>query len=137
MFRKLRSTRLDAFVSPHLAILILRIGAAALILTHGYPKLMQLLEGNFAFPDPIGIGAIATLILVVFAEIICAVFVLVGFYTRLFLIPLIINMGVAYFIVHATDPFAQKELALLFMISFVVLFLTGPGRLSFDRLFRS
>src|SRR5690625_166101 len=109
MFRKLRSTRLDAFVSPHLAILILRIGAAALILTHGYPKLMQLLEGNFAFPDPIGIGAIATLILVVFAEIICAVFVLVGFYTRLFLIPLIINMGVAYFIVHEIGRASCRE----------------------------
>lgn len=137
MLRKLRSTRLDAFVSPHVAILILRIGAAALIMTHGYPKLMRLLEGDFAFADPLGIGAIPSLILVTFAEAICAAFVLAGFYTRLFLIPLIINMGVAYFIAHAADPFARKELALFFLISFVVLFLTGPGRISLDRLFRS
>lgn len=137
MLRRLRSTRLDALVSPHLAILILRIGAAALIMTHGYPKLMQLLEGNFAFADPIGIGAIPSLILVVFAEVICGAFLMVGLYTRVFLIPLIINMAVAFFIAHAPDPFAVKELSLIFLITFVVLFLTGPGRISFDRLFRS
>src|SRR5690625_894401 len=109
MLRKMRSTRHDAFVIPPRAIPILHNGAAALILTHGYPKLMQLLEGNCASPDPIGIGAIATLILLVFAEIICAVFVLVGFYTRLFLIPLIINMGVAYFIVHEIGRASCRE----------------------------
>lgn len=132
MFDKLKSSRLDEFVSPHLAILILRIGAAALILTHGFPKLMRILDGNLAFADPLGIGPELSLFLVTFAEFLCAVFVLLGLYTRGFLIPLIINMAVVTFIAHADDPFGDKELPLFFLISFITLFLSGPGKFSLD-----
>lgn len=135
MFRKLRSVRLDEFVSPDVAVSILRIGAAALMLTHGIPKLMRMLEGDFRFGDPIGIGSTPSLILVTFAEAFCAALVLAGLWTRLALIPLLINMSVIVFVAHADDPFARKELGLFFLITFFVLFLTGPGKLSLDRLF--
>ncbi|MEX2574627.1 MAG: DoxX family protein [Balneolaceae bacterium] len=136
MLRKLRSARLNEFVSPDVAICILRIGAAALIMTHGTSKLMRILDGDFAFGDPIGIGAAPTLVLVTFAEAFCAFFVLIGLWTRVALIPLIINMSVVVFIAHADDPFGRKELGLFFLITFVTLFLTGPGRYSLDRLRR-
>lgn len=132
MLKKLRSTRIEEFVSPHIAILILRIGAASLILTHGFPKLMRILDGNLAFADPLGLGPEVSLFLVTFAEFLCAVFVLLGLYTRGFLIPLIINMTVITFIAHADDPFGSKELPLFFLITFVTLFLTGPGKFSLD-----
>lgn len=132
MLNKLRSARLNEFVSPDIAILILRMGAAALILTHGFPKFMRILDGNLAFADPLGIGPELSLFLVTFAEFLCAVFVLWGLYTRGFLIPLIINMTVVTFVAHADDPFGRKELPLFFLISFVTLFLTGPGKFSLD-----
>ncbi|MDZ7758193.1 DoxX family protein [Rhodohalobacter sp.] len=133
MIKKLFSTRLDEFVRPDVAILLLRIGAAALMLTHGIPKLLKVLEGDFSFGDPIGIGPTASLILVAFAEAICAALVVIGLMTRISLIPLIITMIVAVFVAHAGDPFSDKELGLFFLISFVVLFLTGPGKYSLDR----
>jgi len=135
MIKKLFSTRLDEFVSPDVAILLLRMGAAALMLTHGIPKLLKVLEGDFSFGDPIGIGPTTSLILVAFAEAICAALVLIGLMTRVSLIPLIITMIVAVFVAHAGDPFSDKELGLFFLISFVVLFLTGPGKYSLDRKF--
>jgi putative oxidoreductase len=46
-------------------------------------------------------------------------------------------MFVAAIIHHANDPFQDKELALLFMVGYVVLILTGPGRFSVDRLITS
>jgi len=58
---------------------------------------------------------------------------LIGFITRVSLIPLIITMIVAVFVAHAGDPFSDKELGLFFLITFIVLFLTGPGKYSLDR----
>jgi putative oxidoreductase len=48
-------------------------------------------------------------------------------------IPMIIAMGVAFFDVHdAMMP--EGELALIYFIVFIMLFLTGPGRYSIDYL---
>jgi len=135
MFDKLFSSKIDEFVSADVALLILRIGAGALMLTHGFPKLMRILDGNFSFGDPIGIGPVASLILVTFAEFLCSLFVMAGLFTRASLIPLMIAMAVAAFIAHAGDPFGDKELPLFFLISFATLFLTGPGKYSLDHKF--
>lgn len=133
MLKKLSSARLDEWVSPDVAVLLLRIGASALIMTHGFPKVMRIIEGDFSFGDPLGIGPAPSLFLVAFAEFVCAIFVLLGLWTRAALIPLIITMAVACFVAHAGDPFSDKELSLFFLINFVVLFLTGPGKYSFDK----
>lgn len=132
MLKRLLSTNPNQFVSLDLAILILRIGASILILTHGFPKLMMIIDGNMAFGDPIGLGPATSLVLVTFAEFFCAVFILIGFGTRLAAIPLIINTIVIVLIAHADDPFSNKEKGLLFMVMFVVLFFTGAGRFSLD-----
>ena len=117
-----------------LGLLILRLTGAGLILTHGVPKLSRLFaEGPIEFGDPIGIGAGPSLFLAVFAEFLCAVLVLIGFKTRWASIPIIITMAVAAFIVHAADPFGNKEKALLFLGIFLAIFLLGPGKYSIDR----
>ena len=132
MKNKLLSNRPDAVVSTDTAILLLRVGAAALILTHGVPKLMSVFAGEMQFGDPIGIGPGPSLVLSAFAEGICGILVLLGLWTRLASIPLIINMAVAAFIYHAADPFGTKEKAFLFLLLFIVLFLTGGGKYSLD-----
>ncbi len=118
------------------ALLVLRIGVAVLMLTHGIPKLIKLFGSEeIAFADPIGLGMVTSLTLVVFAEVICSVLVLLGLGTRLALIPLIIDMLVAIFIAHADDPFSGKELAVMFLLIYVVLFITGAGKYSLDHYF--
>jgi len=115
-----------------LGLLILRILSGVVLLSHGYPKFQKILEGNLQFGDPVGIGQVPSLYLSTFAEFLCAILIIIGLFTRLSLIPLIINMSVAFFIVHATDDFATKEKSILFLGMFIVLFLTGPGRFSID-----
>ena len=136
MLKKMKSTRLDEWVRPDVAILLLRVGVSGLMITHGLPKVMKILEGDFSFPDPIGLGPAVSLFLVAFAEFVCSILVLVGIGTRFALIPLIITMFVAAFIVHAGDPFSDKELSLFFLLTYTVLFLTGPGRYSMDKFYR-
>ncbi len=117
------------------ALLLLRAGAASLMLTHGIPKLMQLFSGEpIAFASVMGMSMTLSLALAVFAEAVCSILILFGIGTRLAAIPLIITMLTAAFVIHADDPFANKEMALLYAIIFSVLFLTGGGKYSVDHL---
>lgn len=133
MIRKLLSTQLNTLVSADMAILILRVFTASFLLTHGIPKLLNVLSGNFKFADPIGLGPELSLILSSFAEGICAILILIGLGTRLAAIPLIINMSVAAFVAHAGSPFGIRERALLYLVTFIVLLFTGAGKYSLDQ----
>ncbi len=117
---------------------VLRIAVPLiLVLAHGLPKLTGWTEKSTQFPDVIGLGSPTTLALVIFAEVFCAGLVVLGVATRLFAIPVVINFAVAVLIAHAGDPFARRELAVLFGITFVVLAIAGGGRLALGRaLFR-
>jgi putative oxidoreductase len=43
------------------------------------------------------------------------------------------TMLVAAFIVHLDDPFKRKELALLYLVGFLIVLLMGPGKYSLDK----
>lgn len=118
-----------------LAILITRVTAAALMLSHGLPKLGMLLSGNGAqFPAVLGMSGELSLTLTVFAEVVCSLFILFGLGTRLAAIPLIITMLVAVLYIHSADPFAKQEPGLQFLVLYVILFITGSGKYSLDYL---
>lgn len=97
---------------------------------------MQLFGSDpIQFGDPIGIGVEASLTLTVFSEVICYILIIIGLGTRLASIPLVITMAVAFFIVHGADPLQRKELALIYLIVYLVLFFTGSGKYSLDHYF--
>lgn len=127
------STNTQKFVSIDLSLMILRIVAGGFMLTNGYPKLMRIVDGNFRFGDPIGLGPEVSLILVTIAEFFCSALLIIGLCTRAAAVPLIITMAVAAFIANGDDPFSDKELPLLFMVNYLVLMLTGPGKYSLDQ----
>ena len=112
-----------------LGLLLLRAGAGALLLYgHGWGKLVHFSERATRFPDPLHIGAPASLALVVFAEVFCSLAVILGFLTRLATILLIIFFAVAIFVYEPHAPFQDKELALVYAVPFLTLLLTGGGR---------
>ena len=117
----------------NIGLLLLRLGFGGIMLTHGIPKLLMLISGDFNFGDPIGIGAPASLVLAVMAEVVFPILVIIGFKTRLAAIPVILTMIIAGFIVHANDPLGVKEKAFLFLIGFLSIALLGPGKYSIDK----
>ncbi|WP_411768741.1 DoxX family protein [Winogradskyella sp. A3E31] len=114
-----------------LGLLILRLGFGGMMLTHGIPKLQRLSDPT-SFPDPIGVGPTASLILCLIGEVVAPVLIVLGLKTKLAAIPAALTMAVAAFIVHGSDPLARKEMALLYLFVFVVLFFTGAGKYSVD-----
>ncbi len=120
--------------SLHVGLLLLRIGVACLMLTHGLPKLQKVLSGNFAFGDPLGLGSGVSLTLAALAEVGGSLLILVGAATRLAVLPLIVTMLVAAFVAHADDPFGKKELPLLYLSIYILLLLAGAGKYSVDGL---
>jgi putative oxidoreductase len=116
----------------NLALFILRVSAGLMMATHGWAKLADFSNKIKTFSDPIGLGPALSLQLVIFAEFFCAIFLAIGFLTRLSLIPLIIVMLVAAFIAHGDDPFSAQEKSLLFLSIFASLFFLGPGKWSID-----
>lgn len=117
------------------ALLVARVGIAALMLSHGIPKLVMLFSGaSVQFPPVLGMSPTAALSLTVLAEVGCSILLLAGFATRLAVIPLAITMLVAVFMIHAADPFAKKEPALQYLLVYLVLLFAGSGKYSFDYL---
>lgn len=118
-----------------LAALFLRIIVGGLFFAHhGYQKITSYDKILPMFGDIIGIGSKLSFNLVIFAEFFCAFFVLVGFLTRLTIIPILIAMAVAFFIAHGKDPFDVKTLPLVYLFLSIVIFILGSGRFSVDRL---
>lgn len=116
-------------------ILIVRVAVGCFMLTHGIGKFENLFSGEeIKFGDPIGIGKSASLALTVFAEFFCSIFLILGLATRLAVIPLIITMVTAAFVIHVTQGFAKQEMALLYLLVYITLFVTGGGKYSLDRL---
>jgi putative oxidoreductase len=115
-----------------ISILFLRLAVGALMLTHGWPKLEKLINGNMQFADPFGIGQGASLVLTVFAEVLCSILLIIGLGTRFAAIPLIITMATAAFVIQADDPLNKKELALLYLAIYITLLAISAGRYSID-----
>ena len=129
---------MDRLKNTDLGLLLLRLAFGYfMIYGHGFSKFMRFFaEEGIKFGDPLGIGVEASLTLAVFAELVCALLVMFGLWTRWALIPLIITMAVAYFAVHFSDPFAKQEKALLYLFAYLGLFFTGPGAYSIDALWQ-
>lgn len=130
--KKLLFTTKPIYRDAGLLVLRLFMGLTMLF-SHGWGKLLKMINGDWGFADVMGMGPELSLIMAVFAEVLCAGLVALGLMTRLATIPLIITMIVAVFIIHADDPFSKQEFGLLYLMSFITLLLTGPGKLSLDQ----
>lgn len=69
-----------------------------------------------------------------FGEVVCAAGCVAGLLYRLALIPMVFTMCVAFFAVHGGDSFAARELALVYLVVFVLMYAAGPGRYAADTL---
>ncbi|HSB93247.1 MAG TPA: DoxX family protein [Flavitalea sp.] len=129
--KRLLSTSYSAGVF-NFAMLFLRIGMGSLLLSHGYDKLVHFATYKSKFINFLGMGSGLSLSLVIFAEFFCSLFLIVGLFSRLVAIPIVIAMFMAVWKSHHFDFFGAGEKATLFLIGFITILLLGPGKASVD-----
>ncbi len=129
--RKLLSTKYSAGAF-NTAMLLLRLGLGILMMKHGYDKLTGFSELEPKFMNFMGIGSTMSLALLVFAEFFCSLFLILGLFTRLAAIPLIIATCVMVFKAHNGEVFGDGETAAIYLTGYLVLLFVGPGRVSVD-----
>ena len=118
----------------NISLLLFRVIISCALMTHGYGKLIRLIDGNiwgrthFIFNEEVSMA------LVVFGEFFAPLFVVIGFGTRIFAIPIIYTFCVIVFDVHWEDSFGKMEKGLMFLVSYISIFLIGPGKISVDNL---
>ena len=120
-------------VAFNFSMLFLRVVFGVLIIVkHGYVKMMNFSTLQSQFYNFLGLGIKTSLMLSIFAEVFCALFIVLGLFTRLAAIPLVIVMLVAIFGVNTGKPLFESELAFLYVGAFLTILLCGPGRVSID-----
>lgn len=111
------------------ALLLQRVFFGSLLFFgHGLDKVTHFSVLKLSFPDPIGWGSTLSVLVVIFAEFVCAGLVVLGIFTRWACIPVIGLMGFIAFVFHGDDPWNKKELAILYLCAFLVIALLGEGR---------
>jgi len=126
--------------STDFGLLTLRLlVGVSLFLKHGWEKPMTFAMMATHFPDPIHIGAMPSLVFVLVSDAICSVLVMLGLATRWAALIVVINVGVAWSLVHHFIFFARPqgdhgELCFLYIGVFLALFFAGAGRYSLDEL---
>ncbi|MHA4979798.1 DoxX family protein [Pseudomonas extremorientalis] len=118
------STRQD------LGLLFLRIsGALFLLWVHGLPKLLNYSEQLNLIEDPFHLGANITLLLAIFAEVLCPLLIIAGVLVRLACLPILAVLLIALLVVHPEWTLFEGQFGWLLLIIFTTLLISGPGRL--------
>ena len=112
-------------------ILFVRLFFGALFFMHGLDKMTSFNVLSQTYPSVLGLGSYTTLMITIFCEFACSLFLMAGLVTRIVLIPMMVSMAVAFFDVH-DGMMPDGELSLIYMVVFLILFMTGPGRYSVD-----
>lgn len=129
--KKLFSSKYSAG-AVNAGMLFLRLGLGALMFHHGYQKITHFSATAQHVPNLLGMGSTVNTSLIIFAEFFCSIFLMLGLFTRLACIPLIIAMSVALFKVHNLDFFGQGQLPKALIAGFIAILFIGPGKISVD-----
>jgi len=134
MFKKLFIPSDDSDLTS-MALLVARLWfGLAMLFNHGLDKFAHFKDIVGNFPDPLGIGQEASLVLVVFAEVLGSLLLAVGLLTRVAAAMLVVDMFVAFLMVHKTALTGPQsgELAFLYLAGYVILCIAGGGLFSLD-----
>ncbi len=122
----------------NIGLAMMRVAIGAFMMTHGVPKLLggpDTWKGVGSVFTGIGVPGPAAFwgFMAAIAESVFALSLALGALTRLSAGMIAFTMAVAVFVAHRADPFARKELALLYLIVSLFFVLKGGGRYSADR----
>ncbi|HEY5825334.1 MAG TPA: DoxX family protein [Cyclobacteriaceae bacterium] len=131
----------DPYVSCrrfHFIILVFRFAVSAqLFIVHGLKKIGVGVEHTELIPNPFHLPETVNSFFAITANVVCPLFIILGCFTRLAIVPVLCVTLTGYFVVHACDPLSVRDIPFMYSASFVLLIVLGPGNYSVDRFIRS
>ena len=107
-------------------------GGLFLLWVHGLPKLLNYSTQLQTIEDPFHLGANVTLMLAIFAEVLCPLLIVAGVFVRLACLPILCVLLIALLIVHPQWSLDEGQFGWLLMMLFTSLLIAGPGRLALN-----
>lgn len=115
-------------------MLVLRVVLGILLISHGYSKLIMFSTLRYKFMSFLHMGPTISLSLVIFAELFCSIFLILGLFTRFAIIPIIIAMGVVVFVATHGEILGRGERGAMYLAASIAILFCGPGKISVDGL---
>lgn len=125
----------------HLGRLFLRLFVGLMLMQFGIRQWIHFSDAVQTFPSVLGMSAAGSLCVMIGIEIICSLFIMFGFVTRVMIVPPFIAMIIAeYQLLHNVAVISTYELSweqpgyvpILFLGIYFFLLLVGPGKISID-----
>ena len=114
------------------ALLLLRGGLGVLVLPHGYQKLIHFAERKNAFFNFFGMGSTLSLSIAIFIELICSFLLILGLFTRISALLLVMLTSFIVFNVNKGDIFGKAEYLVPLLLGFLTVLLIGGGKYSVE-----
>lgn len=124
---------------PDIALLLIRLWVGiSLFVNHGMEKISHFSEMQKTFPDPVHIGKTPGLVFALITDAILPLFLALGLFSKISTFFLIINLLVAFIMVHG-GSFASPpgEIDYLYLGVVIMIFISGPGKYSVDKFISS
>lgn len=103
-----------------------------MFVNHGLPKIVHFSDYEKSFFNFLHLGSGFSLVLSIIAEVFASSLLVLGLFSRIAVILLLIDLGVAIFLYHNGQPVIRYEGAVLFFAGFLMILLVGPGKFSVD-----
>jgi putative oxidoreductase len=97
------------------------------MIIHGLPKVRHFASEAAAIEDPFHFGKRLTVGFAIFAEVVCPLFVIAGFATRLAALPVMVLTAIALVRVHPEWTPQQAQFAWMLLVLFGTIAIAGPG----------
>ncbi len=137
---KLIYIRTTGYSYTNLGRLFLRLFVGVMLMQFGIRQLLHFDEAAVNFPATLGLNAEVSLAVMITIEIVCSLFIMFGFCTRMMVLPPFIAMILAEYHLLQSTAMATYDISwtqpvyipILFMGIYFFILLVGPGKISVD-----
>ena len=117
----------------NLSMLVFRVLVSAeLMAAHGLKKIGIGVANAEHVPNPLHLPDALNLAFATSANLFFPVFVMLGFFTRLAVLPILAVTLTGYFILHWNDSLLEKDAPFMYSAVFLLILVLGPGKYSID-----
>ncbi|MDE5772898.1 MAG: DoxX family protein [Muribaculaceae bacterium] len=130
--------RTSGYSYTNLGRLFLRLFVGLMLIQFGVRQIMDFETMNASFPSVLGMSSQCSLIMMICIEMVCSVFIMFGFLTRIMTLPPFIAMIIAEtYLLHDKVAYlmtwqSHGYLPIMFSGIYFFILLVGPGKISVD-----